>query len=102
METPSPAFELIDAQAGGPVILSVPHGGREDSDAHRAKLRPPTERLIALEDRVVDKLVADGGAAALVARTPRAWIDLNRHEAEIDPGLVEGTVASRLMLTPKV
>lgn len=102
METPSPAFELIDAQAGGPVVLSVPHGGRDYTSAHRARLRPPAEKLMALEDRLVDALVGGLGAPALVARRPRAWIDLNRHEAEIDPGLVDGAVASRLMLTPKV
>jgi N-formylglutamate amidohydrolase len=48
-------------------------------------------RLKPLEDRYADLLV-DGavasGHAALVARTPRAWIDLNRSEREFDPALV--------------
>jgi N-formylglutamate amidohydrolase len=100
--TASPALELIGRDAGGPVVLSVPHAGRDYRPEHRAKLRPPVERVTALEDRLVDELAAEAGAPTLVARLPRAWIDLNRHEAEIDPGLVEGAVASRLMLTPKV
>ncbi|MFD1610912.1 N-formylglutamate amidohydrolase [Sphingomonas tabacisoli] len=102
MALPNPAFELTGADLGGPVILSVPHAGRLYTPEHRAKLRPPAERLIALEDRFVDAVAADAGAPTVIALAPRAWIDLNRHEAEIDPGLVEGAVASRLMMTPKV
>jgi N-formylglutamate amidohydrolase len=98
----SPALELIDREAGGPVVLSVPHGGRDYRPDQRARFRPPAEKLIVLEDRLVDEVAAEAGAPTLVARAPRAWIDINRHEAEIDPGLVEGAVASRLMLTPKV
>ncbi|MBS0502348.1 MAG: N-formylglutamate amidohydrolase [Proteobacteria bacterium] len=103
MNDPSPAFTLVNADAGGPVLLSVPHAGRIYSDAHRARLRPPVERLAALEDRLVDEVaLGQTLAPALTAQSPRAWIDLNRHEAEIDPGFVDGAVASRLMLTPKV
>ncbi len=66
-------------------------------------VRPPVDRLLALEDRLVDELVRKvPGTPTLIARTPRAWIDLNRDEAELDPGLIEGVVASRLMLTAKV
>ena len=102
MATASPAFELRDAGGAGPVVLSVPHGGRDYTAEHRALLRPPPDKLLPLEDRLVDALAEDLDVPALVARRPRAWIDLNRHEAELDPGLVEGAVASRLMLTPKV
>ena len=103
MDWPSPAFELVNPQAAGPVVLSVPHAGRDYTAAHRAGLRPPVERITGLEDRLVDEVARGQSVApALVARSPRSWIDLNRHEAEIDPGLVEGAVASRLMLTPKV
>lgn len=100
--TASPVLELIDRETGGPVILSVPHGGRDYRPEHRAQLRPPVEKLTVLEDRLVDELVEGAGAPALIARLPRAWIDINRHEAEIDPGLVDGAIASRVMLTPKV
>lgn len=99
----SPAFELIEAAAAGPVVLSVPHAGRDYSAEHRALVRPPVERLLALEDRLVDELVRGlPDTPTLIATAPRAWIDLNRHEAELDPGLVDGAVASRLMLTAKV
>lgn len=49
--------------------------------------------LRRLEDRWVDllahRLIA-GGFAVLVARTPRAFIDLNRHEREVDPAMIAG------------
>lgn len=97
-------YELIGADASGPVILSVPHAGRDYPPEMRAQLRPPVERLLPLEDRLVDE-VARGvaGVTTLIARRPRAWIDLNRHETELDPGMLEnGPPASRLNLTMKV
>jgi N-formylglutamate amidohydrolase len=103
MPQPSPAFTLLNPDATGPVVLSVPHAGRDYSREHRALTRPPVEKLIPLEDRLADRLVEQmADVPVLVARAPRSWIDLNRHEAEIDPGLVDGFVASRLMITPKV
>lgn len=103
MTGPAPAFDLLNPAARGPVVLSVPHAGRDYTDGHRAMIRPPPDRLLPLEDRLVDELVRGVvDAPALIARAPRSWIDLNRHEAEIDPGLVDGVVASRLMLTAKV
>jgi N-formylglutamate amidohydrolase len=103
MDGLSPAFTIANADAGGPVLLSVPHAGRAYSSDHRARLRPPVEKLAVLEDRRIDEVgLGQVLAPALIAQAPRAWIDLNRHEAEIDPGLVDGAVASRLMLTPKV
>lgn len=103
MAPSSPAFELLNPDATGPVVVSIPHAGRDYSPQHRALMRPPVEKVISLEDRLVDRVVEHlSGVPAVVARAPRAWIDLNRHEAELDPGLVEGVVASRLMITPKV
>lgn len=103
MPQAGPIFDLINPDAAGPVVVSVPHAGRDYAAAHRAMLRVPPERLNGLEDRWVDLLVSDlADTPALIARTPRAWIDLNRHEAELDSGLVEGLVTSRLMTTAKV
>jgi N-formylglutamate amidohydrolase len=99
----SPAFTLLNPDATGPVVISVPHAGRAYSAEHRALMRPPVEKIVPLEDRHVDTLIEHlSGVPVLAAQAPRAWIDLNRHEAEIDPGLVDGVIASRLMLTPKV
>jgi N-formylglutamate amidohydrolase len=84
-----------------PVVLSVPHAGRAYSaDLLRAS-RLPRDKLETLEDRLVDRLVwraVAGGATALVAQSPRAEIDLNRDEREIDPATVAPPLpASSLM-----
>jgi len=74
-----------------PVVLSVPHAGRDYSESLLKASRLKREQLEALEDRFVDRLIwraLDLGATALIARRPRAEIDLNRHEAEIDASLV--------------
>lgn len=99
----APAFDLLNPEATGPVVISVPHAGRDYGADWTALLRPPVEKIMALEDRHADALARTvTRAPVLIARKPRVYIDLNRNPAEIDPGLVEGAIASRLMLTPKV
>jgi N-formylglutamate amidohydrolase len=102
MESPAP-FRLLNPDAEGPVVVSVSHAGRDYSGPWMSQLRTPVARIAALEDRFADALaIRLTDAPVLIAVRPRAYIDLNRHEAEIDPGLVEGAVASRLILSPKV
>ena len=89
---PEPPFlRLGPERPASPVILSVPHAGRayrpELLDASR--LAPMV--IESLEDRLADRLVwraVATGVTAIVAQTPRAEIDLNRDEREIDPALV--------------
>jgi len=74
-----------------PVILSVPHAGRAYSAALLRSARVPVHVLEMLEDRLVDRLVwraVAAGATAIVATAPRAEIDLNRDERELDPAMV--------------
>lgn len=100
----SPAFEAIAAQADGPVIVSVPHAGRDYGPDLIARLRPPPARVRGLEDRLVDE-IARGlrGVPTLIAKRPRVWIDLNREETEVDPGMIDqGPPAARLNLSVKV
>lgn len=76
-----------------PVILSIPHAGRSYDPDLLAAARVRPEVLRRLEDRWADLLAAmliERGYSVLVARAPRAMIDLNRHEREIDPGMVKG------------
>lgn len=75
-----------------PVILSVPHGGRAYPQALLDNLRVPAGQLQALEDRCIDAVaqVARGDCVTLIARRPRAWIDLNRAETDRDPGIELG------------
>ncbi|HYD37106.1 MAG TPA: N-formylglutamate amidohydrolase, partial [Allosphingosinicella sp.] len=90
-DSPPPFRRLGPARPASPVVLSVPHAGRAYSDGLLATARLPRTRLESLEDRLVDRLVwraVEAGAAALVADSPRAEIDLNRDERELDPAMV--------------
>lgn len=90
----TPAYHLFgSAQPLGPVILSVPHAGREYDAALLAQARVRPEILHRLEDRWADLLaypLVERGVSLMIARAPRAMIDLNRHEREVDPGMVTG------------
>ena len=97
-------FDLIGAAVpNSPVVLSVPHAGREYPTALLAALRVPATALTALEDRHVDAvaLAARGMETLLVQRRGRAWIDLNRGEDERDPAVEEG-VRPPAMLSAKL
>ena len=88
----APPFHRIGpARPASPVVLSVPHAGRAYGPALLRAARVPQSVLEALEDRLVDRLVwraVANGAAAVVATAPRAEIDLNRDERELDPAMV--------------
>jgi N-formylglutamate amidohydrolase len=74
-----------------PVLLSVPHSGREYSSWLLANAAGGRAALESLEDPLVDRLVWRAvalGAGAIVARAPRAAIDCNRAADEIDPAVI--------------
>ncbi|WP_294335945.1 N-formylglutamate amidohydrolase [uncultured Sphingomonas sp.] len=84
----TPSFDRIGpALPTSPVVLSVPHAGRDYPQALADRLRVPLVQLRPLEDRHVDTLAlaARADEVAIVARRPRAWIDLNRSERDRDP-----------------
>jgi N-formylglutamate amidohydrolase len=79
-----------------PVVVSVPHAGRDYPMQLRAALRIPLTALRPLEDRHADTLarIAVRGETLFVAERARAWIDLNRAEQERDPRLDDGAAPS--------
>lgn len=84
-----PAFSLSGPSTSPiPVLIAVPHAGRCYPEDVLARLRQPDAVALRLEDRLVDHLaqaVAQAtGARLLVAHAPRAMIDLNRAETDID------------------
>ena len=88
----APWIETI-AGRGGPVLLSVPHSGRDYPPDVLARSRLGPASLERLEDPLVDQLVAsaiDGGAGAVIARAPRALIDVNRAADELDTAAIMG------------
>lgn len=88
-----------------PVILSVPHAGRDYPAAFAVLTRLPIASLAVLEDRFADALVdqaVQAGCQALTATVPRAWVDLNRGELEYDPALVMQGAGAPPLMTAKV
>jgi len=82
-----------------PVLLSVPHSGTDYPDWLVEMSAGGSKSLSTLEDPLVDRLVwraMQHGVGAVVARAPRAAIDCNRSEDEVDPAIVGGTHRGRL------
>lgn len=74
-----------------PVLIAVPHAGRDYPDEILQNSRVAPEVLERLEDRHADMLLpdlAELGCPTLVAHAARAWIDLNRAPSEIDPQMI--------------
>jgi N-formylglutamate amidohydrolase len=78
-------------RADVPVLISVPHAGRDYPEWLIAMCKGGAQALHALEDPLVDELVEGAigkGIGAVVAQAPRAAVDCNRAEDEIDPTVV--------------
>ena len=95
----SPAFFTRAAEPSAlPVVIAVPHGGRSYPAPLLARMRDPAASQLRLEDRLADLLgeavARAAGAPLIVAHAPRAMIDLNRAEDDIDWGMVAGGRAS--------
>ncbi|MGB3806452.1 MAG: N-formylglutamate amidohydrolase [Erythrobacter sp.] len=77
-----------------PVLIAVPHAGRAYSADLLARMRDPALSQLRLEDRHVDKVAVEiaraTGTGLLLAHAPRAMLDLNRAEDDIDWGMVKG------------
>lgn len=71
-----------------PILIAVPHAGRTYPADLIERMRHPRAAALRLEDRYADLLGEEvarrTGAALLLARAPRAMIDLNRATDDID------------------
>ena len=90
-----PAFVVHTSRASPiPVLIAVPHAGRRYPPTLSAALRDPQSAALRLEDRLVDALgeavAAQTGAALIVARAPRAMLDLNRAADDVDWEMIAG------------
>ena len=75
------------------MLLSVPHAGRDYDAAILANAAQGRRALETLEDPLVDRLcwrAISSGVGAVVQNVPRAVIDCNRGEEEVDPGAIAG------------
>jgi N-formylglutamate amidohydrolase len=97
--TPLPAPIVHPPRGHLPVLLSVPHSGRDYPDWLLDMAASGKPSLAALEDPLVDRLVwraLGRGCGAVIARTPRAAVDCNRAEDELDPSVIDGARRGRV------
>lgn len=76
-----------------PVLLSIPHAGREYDRDLLANAAQGRAALEMLEDPLVDRLcwrAIAAGPGAVIQNVPRAVIDCNRDESEVDPAAIHG------------
>ncbi len=79
-----------------PVLLAVPHAGRDYPAELTANLRVDPSAIVKLEDRYADlltKAARETGFSAIIASRPRAWMDLNRAENDLDPAMLRDVPA---------
>jgi N-formylglutamate amidohydrolase len=90
---PFPLPTLHPPRGSLPVLLSIPHAGREYDDSILANAAQGRKSLEALEDPLVDRLcwrAIAAGFGAVIQNVPRAIIDCNRAEEEVDPAAIQG------------
>lgn len=90
---PEPPFVLIEPlRRTAPLIFASPHSGRRYPAELLADARVSLISLRRSEDAYVDELFAGAaahGAAVLSASVARAYVDLNRDPAELDPDMFD-------------
>jgi N-formylglutamate amidohydrolase len=90
---PEPPFTLIEPlRRTAPLIFASPHSGRRYPPELLADARVALISLRRSEDAYVDELFAGAaahGAALLSATYARAYVDLNRDPAELDPEMFD-------------
>jgi N-formylglutamate deformylase len=110
---PLPYELTLPAERLTSVVFSSPHSGRDYPHGFLRASVLDQRTIRSSEDAFVDDLldsVADLGAPLLAARTPRAYVDLNRGPDELDPAVIEGLrpagynprVSSGLGVIPRV
>jgi N-formylglutamate amidohydrolase len=81
------ADDARESPPSSPIVITVPHAGRDYPVAMEVLARLDARQLRMLEDRHADLLpniAAQHGHEVLVAQTARAWIDMNRFEHEME------------------
>lgn len=111
---PKASYHLIHpATRNTAVVFASPHSGRDYSWSFMRRTVLDDHTIRSSEDAFVDRLfdsAPDHGAVFLKAGAPRAFVDLNRAEDELDPALIEGVtlrsnnprVATGLGVVPRV
>jgi N-formylglutamate amidohydrolase len=86
-------FVILRPQTPGRFVFASPHSGTVYPPGMGADPALAEASLHSAEDALVDRLIAPGvdlGATVVLGRLGRAWVDLNRDPADLDPMLIEG------------
>lgn len=90
---PDPLTVVGPAEPQSPLVFAVPHAGQVfPADLLRSSPLTP-QVLRSIEDAAVDQLVAGAGGLGiptLICRIARAYVDVNRDPAALDPRLIDG------------
>lgn len=111
--TPAPYRLASPKSRNTGVIFASPHSGRDYGLEFLHATALDEKAIRSSEDAYVDQLFRAAphhGAPFLMARAPRAYVDLNRGSDELDPGVVEGVrhvahnprISSGLGVIPRV
>jgi N-formylglutamate amidohydrolase len=82
---------VATAEPTSPLILSLPHSGEVYPDDFGASPGLPHAVLDYPNDKYVDELYAAAaplGFSVVKANFPRAYVDVNRHQHDIDPAMI--------------
>lgn len=97
-ESSTMAFQLNEpAELTSSAVFSSPHSGSAYPVEMLARTHLATNILRSSEDAFIDQLFSGApshGAPLISAVMPRAWLDLNRSEDELDPALIAGAPPS--------
>jgi N-formylglutamate amidohydrolase len=102
----APVSVLLPERQTSPFIFASPHSGRLYPSSFIANSRLDPLTLRKSEDAFVDELflsVAELGAPLVLARFPRAFVDVNRAPGEIDPFMFDAAPSAAMTSrTPRV
>jgi N-formylglutamate deformylase len=111
---PQTAYDILHPDKSlSCVVFASPHSGRDYPWSFLRTSVLDEQTIRSSEDAFVDQLfdcAAEYGATFIKAGAPRAFVDLNRSNDELDPALIEGVrrqghnprVASGLGVIPRV
>lgn len=102
-----PALEIKrPLRQTSPVVYSSPHSGRIYPEPFKQTSMLSPVALRRSEDAFIDELYStapDAGSPLLLARFPRAYVDPNREQWEIDPNMFNGKIPDHVNATsPRV
>lgn len=98
-----PPFEVLRPRVlKTPLVFASPHSGRVYPADLMAASRLDARGIRRSEDALVDGLIADGreaGAALLLCRVGRAYVDVNRDPLELDAAMFSDSAPAGAIVT---